>query len=106
MKQKKAAAPSTRPRKEKTPLDRREFERVGLPATAFATDKSGNELGRVVEISGGGLQIDPASPWARLALHQGQQLVVTVAEPASGNKTDMFVEVRYVRASSIGLRFL
>jgi hypothetical protein len=106
MKHKKAAASSTKPRKEKTPLDRREFERVGLPATAFATDKSGKELGRVVEISGGGLQIDPASPWARMTLLKGQQLVVTVVEPASSNKTDMLVEVRYVRASSIGLRFL
>jgi len=87
-------------------MDRREFERVGLPATAFAMDKDGNDLGRVAEISGGGLQIDPSSPWARLALLKGQRLVVTVVEPANGNRTDMFVEVRYVRSSSIGFRFL
>ena len=40
-----------------TPLpERREFERVGLPATAFAVDAEGNDMGRVVEIGGGGLQ--------------------------------------------------
>lgn len=86
--------------------ERREFARVDLPAAAFAMDKDGKDLGRVVEISGGGLQIDPASPWARLALSKGQQLVVTVVEPGTGNETEMSVEVRYVRSHTIGLRFL
>jgi hypothetical protein len=86
--------------------ERREFERVGLPATAFAIDARGNEIGRVVEISGGGLRLNPASPWARVSLAKGQQLVVTVVEPATGNNTDMSVEVRYIRSHSIGLRFL
>jgi hypothetical protein len=86
--------------------DRRQFERVGLSATAFALDANGNELGRVAEISGGGLLLNPASPWARVSLAMGQQLVVTVVEPASGNRTNMKVEVRRVRSNSIGLRFL
>ncbi len=88
------------------PLDRREFERIGLPATAFALDANGNELGRVVETSGGGLRLNPASPFARISLAKGAQLVVTVVESASGKKTRMKVEVRYVRLKSIGLRFL
>jgi hypothetical protein len=87
-------------------LDRRQFERLELPATAFALNMLGKDLGRIVEIGGGGLLIDPASPWARLSLVKGQQLVVTVVEPASGNQTDVGVEVRHVRAHRIGLRFL
>jgi hypothetical protein len=79
---------------------------VGLPATAFATDAHGNELGRVVQISGGGLQLNPASPWARVSLAKGQRLVVTVAEPSTGNNTGVSVEVRYIRSHCIGLRFL
>ena len=86
--------------------ERREFERVGLPAAAFATDAQGNELGRVVQISGGGLQLNPASPWARVSLVKGQRLAVTIAEPGTGNNTDISVEVRYIRSHRIGLRFL
>lgn len=90
-----------------TPLpERREFERVGLPATAFAVDAEGNDMGRVVEISGGGLQLNPASPWARVSLAKGQRLVITVVEPTTGNKTDMSVEIRYIRSHTVGLRFL
>ena len=77
-----------------------------LPATAFAADALGNDLGRVVEIGGGGLLLNPASPWARVSLAKGQQLVVTVVEPSTGNQTDVAVEVRYIRAHRIGLRFL
>jgi hypothetical protein len=86
--------------------DRREFERVGLPATAFALDTSGHELGRVVEIGGGGLMLNPASPLARLVLSAGQQLVITVVEPGTENSTELTVEVRYVRSNTIGLRFI
>jgi hypothetical protein len=88
------------------PKDRREFERVGLPATAFAFDASGKELGRVMDISGGGLLLDPASAWARVALMKGQQLVVTVIEPGSANRTEINVEVAHIKSQTIGLRFL
>jgi len=86
-------------------LDRREFARVDLPACAFAFDANGNDLGQVVETSGGGLLLNPCSPFARISLAKGHQLILTVLEPASGNKTEMAVEVRYVRSNSIGLRF-
>jgi hypothetical protein len=106
MKRKKASVLSREPIEEVLLPERREFERLELPATAFAVDAQGNEIGRVVEISGGGLRLDPASPWARVSLAKGQQLVITVVEPTTGNKTNMSVEVRYVRLHSIGLRFL
>jgi hypothetical protein len=106
MKRKQPSALGTSRPDERPRPDRRAFERVGLPATAFALDQSGNDLGRVEEISGGGLRLNPASPWARLALTKGMRLVVTVVEPATGNLTDMNVEVRYVRSHQIGLRFL
>jgi hypothetical protein len=77
-----------------------------VPATAFARDAMGNELGRVSETSGGGLLLEPASPWARLALVKGQQLMLTIVEPATGNETDVYVEVRRINSGSIGLRFL
>jgi hypothetical protein len=86
--------------------DRREFERLGLPAAAFAMDAEGNELGRVAEIGGGGLMLQPASPHARLFLASGQRLLVTVLEPGTENSIVVSVEVRYVRSNSIGLRFL
>jgi hypothetical protein len=99
--------PSPRPDTDGAPLlDRRRFERIDIPATAFALDVNGNELGRVVETSGGGLRLNPASPFARISLAKFQQLVITVVEPVNGKKTKMKVEVRYVRSNSIGLRFL
>ena len=106
MKEKKIKLPQN-PEGDGAPrVDRRKFERVELPATAFALNVLGKDLGRVVEIGGGGLLLDPASPWARLSLVKGQQLVVTVVEPGTGNQTDVGVEVRHVRAHRIGLRFL
>jgi hypothetical protein len=106
MARKKASALS-HPVTDETPLpERREFERLELPASAFAVDAQGNDMGRVVEIGGGGFLLNPASAWARVSLAQGQQLVVTVVEPTTGNKTDMAVEVRYIRSCTIGLRFL
>jgi hypothetical protein len=103
---KKAAVSSRKASDEKPPPERRKFERVGVPAAAFALDVHGKEMGRVAETSGGGLLLDPASPWARLALVKGQQLMLTVVEPATGNKTDVYVEVRRINTQSIGLRFL
>jgi len=106
MKKKKAAVSTSRKVAEEPLLERRKFERMGVPATAFALDALGNEMGRVAETSGGGLRLDPASPWARLALVKGQQLMLTVVEPATGNETDVYVEVTRVGVQSIGLRFL
>jgi len=99
--------PSTHAKPDGVPLlERREFERIEIPATAFALDANGHELGRVIETSGGGLRLNPASAFARISLAQFQQLVITVVEPANGKKTKLKVEVRYVRSNSIGLRFL
>ncbi len=86
--------------------DRREFGRIELPATAFAVNMLGKELGRVVDVSGGGLLLNPATPWARISLQKGQQLVVAIVEPATGNQTDVAVEVCYIRSRCIGLSFL
>ncbi|PSH03369.1 MAG: hypothetical protein CXZ00_12465 [Acidobacteria bacterium] len=106
MMQQKSPGSSQGAAREKPIIERRAFARLELPATAFALDVNGNDLGRVVETSGGGLMLRPASPWARLALTKDQQLVITVVEPASDNKTELNVEVRYLTLDSIGLRFL
>lgn len=103
---KKKAPVSTRKVAEKPLLERRKYERQGIPATAFALDALGNEMGRVAETGGGGLRLDPASPWARLALVKGQQLMLTIVEPGTGNATDVYVEVSHINVHSIGLRFL
>jgi hypothetical protein len=105
MKKKQAAVPS-RKLAEKPLQERRKYERVGVPAAAFARDALGNDMGRVAQTSGGGLLLEPASPWARLALVKGQQLMLTVLEPATGNETDIYVEVTRIGVQSIGLRFL
>jgi len=106
MGKRKAPADPAAKRQEKPVPERRKFSRLEVPAAAFALDILGNNLGRVVDTSGGGLLLEPASPWARVALVKGQQLTVTVVEPASANRTDLKVEVRYIKAQSIGLRFL
>ena len=90
----------------KPSAERRKFVRLNLPASAYAVDSLGNELGNVTEASGGGLQLHPASPMARLAMRPGQRLVVTIVEPGTDNRTEMPVEVRYIRSNSIGLLFL
>ncbi len=72
---------------------------LDLPATAFAVDAHGKDMGRVVEIGGGGLLLEYRLRHGRGFLWlKGQRLVVTVVEPTTGNKTDMAVEVRYVRS--------
>lgn len=86
--------------------ERREFVRIVLPATAHALDPQGHDLGRVADISGGGLLLDPASPWARVTLVKGKQFVVSIVEPASGNKSEVNIEVSYIHSHSIGLKFL
>lgn len=87
-------------------MDRREYGRIGLPAIGFAVDEDGNELGMIKEISGGGMLLDPASPFARLHLTGGQQLQITIVEPGSGHRTEVNIEVRYIHGKSIGTRFL
>ena len=52
----------------------------------------------------GGRDCVTSSSW--LVLVKGQQFLVTIVEPASGNKTEMHVEVCYIHSRSIGLRFL
>lgn len=101
-----SASPLRRTLDGKPQVERRRFERIDLFAAAFALDAQGNDLGRVAEVSGGGMRLDPVSPWARKRLAEGQQLVVTVLEPASGSKTEMHVGVRYIDEQRIGLRFL
>jgi hypothetical protein len=85
--------------------DRREFTRLDLPAVAVAWDEQGNELGRVFEIGGGGLLLQPVEPMARVRLKVGQRLNVTFEEPTTGNKTLLPVEVRYIRGNTVGMRF-
>ncbi len=106
MARKKASDPQNPVTVEAPWSDRREFGRVELPATAFAVNMLGKELGRVVEVSGGGLLLNPATPWARISFQKGQQLVLAIVEPTTGNQTDVAVEVCYIRSHYIGLRFL
>lgn len=102
---KKSAAPEKKSA-EKPIVERRKFLRVGVPSAAFAQDAMGHDLGQVTETSGGGLRLDPASPWARLSLAKGQQLMLTIVEPATGNSTDVYVEVTHSGHRTVGLRFL
>ncbi|MDR3763673.1 MAG: PilZ domain-containing protein [Acidobacteriota bacterium] len=104
---KKKPSVTAKPAAAPPPLyERRKFERVGIPSAAFAQDATGHELGSVLETSGGGLRLSPASPWARLSLKKGQQLMLTIVEPATGNATDVYVEVTHTGHQTVGLRFL
>ena len=103
---KKKPAVTVKPAVAKPLIERRKFERVDIPSAAFALDAMGHELGSVAETSGGGLRLSPASPWARLSLKSGQQLMITIVEPATGNSTDVYVEVSHTGHQTVGLRFL
>lgn len=88
-------------------LTRREFQRAPLSDNTFALDPQGRELGLVANVSGGGVMLHPATPWARETLAIGRHFAVTIVEPASGNKIQLNVEVSHITyPSRIGLRFL
>ena len=86
--------------------DRRRFDRFPLPEDAVAIDGSGRRLGRVVHVSGGGMQVECSSAEIARTLAAGQRLRLVVLEPASNISNTVDVEVRHVDGMMVGLEFV
>jgi hypothetical protein len=87
-------------------IDRRQFQRLPLTDDAVAVDKDGRELGKVSQASGGGMMIKPANRGVADSLSMGQQLQVTIMEPASQTANTIDVVVRYHDGEKIGFEFV
>lgn len=85
---------------------KREFERLEIEEDAIAMDETGQELGRVFRVSGGGFQIKPVSEEAVSKLQPGQRVAITIVEPASGVRNVFPVEVVYHQGDSVGVKFV
>jgi hypothetical protein len=86
--------------------NRRQFERLTISEDAIALDQAGQHLGRVMEVSGGGLRIKPASAIALQQMPVGRRLTITIVEPGSNTSNAMDVEVRYHQNDSVGVSFV
>ncbi len=86
-------------------IDRRHFERLQLTEQAVAVDAQGRELGRVFQASGGGMRIKMTSEVSK-ELAVGQQLQVTVVEPALHTRNVIDVVVRFKNADEVGVEFV
>ena len=86
--------------------DRRRFERLHLSEDAIAVDKSGRELGKVTQASGGGMMVKPKSAEIAKSITQGERLEITVMEPGSQTRHTIDMVVRYSSPEQIGLEFV
>jgi hypothetical protein len=89
-----------------TNLDRRQFQRLELSEDAIAVDKTGRELGKVTQASGGGIMVIPKSNSVSDSLKQGERIEITVMEPASQTRHTIDMVVRYSSPEKIGLEFI
>jgi hypothetical protein len=87
-------------------IDRRQFQRLELSDDAIAVDKSGRELGKVTQASGGGMMVVPKSAEIAKSLTQGERVQITVMEPGSQTRHTIDMVVRYSSVEKIGLEFV
>ena len=86
--------------------ERRQFPRLDLPEDAYAVDDSGQTLGRVKVVGGGGMELSAASSVVADQLTVGRRLRIEIIEPGSSASHRMDVEVRSRRQRAIGLEFV
>jgi len=96
----------SKPDIERRESDRRAFQRLELSEDAIAVDKSGRELGKVTQASGGGMMVIPNSAAIAESLKAGEQIQITVMEPPSQTRHTIDMVVRYSSKEKIGLEFL
>ena len=89
-----------------TGIDRRQFQRIALENDAIAIDKSGRELGKVLQASGGGMLIQPTKADVAKTISAGDHLQVTVLEPGTQTSHTIDVVVRFNDGKQIGIEFL
>lgn len=86
--------------------ERRQFPRLDLAGDAYAIDESGQTLGRVRVVGGGGMELSAASSLVAEQLTVGRRLRIQIIEPASETSHTLDVEVRSRRQRTIGLEFI
>jgi hypothetical protein len=86
--------------------NRRRFARLHITEKTVAVDEFGYQLGRVSQASGGGMQVDAASPEALGRMQAGAILMISVVEPTTATTNVFRVEVRYITGSSVGMQFV
>ncbi len=86
--------------------NRRQYQRIHMTEDAVAVDDTGLQLGRVLQASGGGMQVDAASHDALQRMRIGARLRVTIVEPGSGTTNTMDVEVRHIAGTLVGMQFV
>ncbi len=86
--------------------ERRQFPRLDVAADAYAIDESGQTLGRVRVVGGGGMELSAASSVVAEQLTVGRRLRIQIIEPASQASHTLDVEVRSRRRRTIGLQFV
>jgi len=86
--------------------ERRQFPRLDLPEDAYAIDDSGQTLGRIRVVGGGGMEISAASSVVADQLTVGRRLRLQIVEPATQATHTLDVEVRYRRQRAVGVEFV
>ncbi len=86
--------------------ERRQFPRLDLSENAYAVDESGQTLGRVRIVGGGGMQISAASNLVAEQLSVGRRLRIQILEPSSQGSHTLDVVVRSRRERSVGVEFV
>lgn len=87
--------------------ERRQFPRLELTDDAYAVDESGQTLGKVRIVGGGGMQIAAASSLVLLdRLAVGRKLRITLIEPSTEDTHTIDVVVRSQRERTVGVEFV
>jgi hypothetical protein len=85
--------------------ERRQFSRFEVAEGALAFDNAGQQLGRITVAGGGGMAIE-LDPECSAEFTAGQQLQLTVVEPAMNARHAIHVVVRRKDERSIGVEFV
>ena len=86
--------------------ERRQFPRLELSEDAYAVDESGQTLGKVRAVGGGGMQIAAASSVVAEQLSEGRRLRIEIIEPKNDVSHTLDVVVRSRRDRTVGLEFV
>ncbi len=86
--------------------ERRKFPRLDLTEDAYAVDDTGQTLGKVRIVGGGGMQISAASSMVVERLPVGRRLRVDVIEPNLHVTHTLDIVVRSRRDRSVGVEFV
>jgi len=86
--------------------ERRQFPRLDLSEDAYAVDESGQTLGKIRSVGGGGMQIAAASNLVAEQMKEGRRLRIEIIEPKNDVTHTLDVIVRSRRDRTVGLEFL